>query len=465
MSTSAQRPASPLRLVAIITVAAFTAETVIMLALPTTMPHPGFWLDAILDSALLVVMLLPTLYFFMVRPLELQVASRLRSEAELREAHAHLGKRVRERTIELTQANEALQHEQRRCQEIAVEAQRRADELDAVFTVMADAVFVYDAKGALLRANPAALTMCSPALLGQLTVSQPSQLPSFQLAGGQPVAMDDMPVSRALRGEIVRDQPLILADRDGPNLTILASASPLIASGNVSGAVAVWHDVTEHARLAALEERQLLARELHDSLSQTLFSIALGAHAALASGSDNQPKVVEAINYVLSLADAGLTEMRALIFNLRPESLELEGLASALTKQAAALRTRYDMTVRVEIADEPAVPLETKEAIYRIALEAMRNAARHAHADQLALRLFCSQDGLILEVTDDGIGFDPAKSYPGHLGLNSMRERAAQLRGKLRIHSATGTGTRVRVDFPLNRASCDDSAPRARTAA
>jgi signal transduction histidine kinase len=449
MNSAQRHPTSSLRLVVIITVAAFATETLIMLALPSAMPHPRFWLDAVLDSALLVLLLLPMLYFFMVRPLQLEIACRLQSETALRAAHAELEERVRERTLELTGANEALQREQRRCQGIAAEAQRRADELDAVFAVMGDAVFVYDANGVLLRGNPAALKMIGAETFEQLKAARLAQLPSVQAAGGQPLATDDLPFACALRGEIVRDRQLILADPDRPDLTILASASPLIANGSVSGAVSVWHDVTQHARLTALEERQHLARELHDSLSQTLFSIALGAHAALASGNDPNSKVVEAINYVLALADAGLTEMRALIFNLRPESLELEGLASALTKQAEALRTRYDMTVRVEIAQEPVVPLASKEAIYRIALEAMRNAAKHSHANELALTLSCSRDGLALEVSDDGVGFDPAKSYPGHLGLNSMRERAGQLQGTLQIHSAPGAGTRVHVDIPL----------------
>jgi signal transduction histidine kinase len=450
MSTTPRRPTSSLRLLVIITLAAFATETLIMLVLPAAMPHPTFWIDAILDSTLLVVLLLPLLYVFMVRPLQLQIASRLESEAELREAHAHLGKRVRERTQELTQAYEALQREQSRCKDIAVEAQRRADELDAVFSVMTDAVFVYDTNGVLLQGNPAALKMFGAVTIEQLDAARVAQLATVRGAGGQPIAAEDLPSTRALRGEVVRDRQLILGGGERRSLTILASASPLIGNGRVSGAVSVWHDVTEHARLAALEERQHLARELHDSLSQTLFSIGLGTHAALASGNDLKPRVVEALNYVLALADAGLTEMRALIFNLRPESLELEGLVNALTKQAAALATRYDMTVKVDIAQEPVVPLESKEAIYRIALEAMRNAVRHSHAKQLALRLGGNQDSLSLEVSDDGVGFDPVRPYPGHLGLNSMHERAAQLRGILNIDSAPGTGTRVHIDIPLN---------------
>ncbi len=385
------------------------------------------------------------------------ITRRKRAEEALRKAHGELEERVRERTAELTQANEALQQERQHVQRMAVEAQQRADELDAVFTAMADAVFVFDTDGVALRANPAALAMYGPAQIGQLKRAQLFQSASIHYPGGRPVAWDDLPVSRALRGETVRDHQLILTNMDGRNLTVLASASPLFAGDQVSGAVAVWHDLTEHERLAALEERQHLARELHDSLSQTLYSIALGAHTALTFLDNNQGKTVEALNYVLSLADAGLTEMRALIFNLRPESLEAEGLANALTKQAAALQTRYDITVRMEICEEPDVPLETKEAIYRIAQEALNNAVKHAQANWLGLWLCRERGHLVLEVNDDGVGFDSTKAHPGHFGLNSMRERASRLRGQLEIQTAPGCGTRVRAEFPLSLKTSPDA--------
>jgi len=450
MRSSAPRLASSLRFLVIITLAAFIAEALIMLTLRQMEFHLGTWPEAILDSMLLVAVLLPALHLFLVRPLESQIAMRQESEAALQKAQAELERRVQERTMELTRTNEALQQEQRRANAIAVEARQRAEELDAVFTAMADAVFVFDADGIALRANPAALAMVSPAQIGQLNWAQIFQSASIHYSDGRPVARDDLPVSRALRGETVRGQRLlILTNMDGRDLTILASASPLFANDQVSGAVVVWHDLTEHERLAALEERQHLARELHDSLSQTLYGVALGAHTALAFLDSKRDKVVEALNYVLSLADAGLMEMRALIFDLRPESLEEEGLASALTKQAAALHARYDIEVKTEICEEPEAPIETKEAIYRIAQEALHNAAKHARASRLGVRLSYKQGNLVLEVSDDGVGFDPAKSYPGHLGLNSMRERASRLRGQLEIRSTPSGGTSVHAKFPL----------------
>ncbi len=208
--------------------------------------------------------------------------------------------------------------------------------------------------------------------------------------------------------------------------------------------------VREQAQhLAALEERQRLARELHDSLSQALYGIALGTHTAREFLDADRGKAIEALDYVLSLSDAGLTEMRALIFDLRPESLEMEGLVNALAKQAAAVRARYDLETGTEFCEEPEAPFETKEAIYRIAQEALHNTVKHACARRLNLRLCRRDETIVLEVSDDGVGFDSQALYPGHLGLSSMRERAARLGGQLEVHSAPGCGTRVRAEFSI----------------
>ena len=228
------------------------------------------------------------------------------------------------------------------------------------------------------------------------------------------------------------------------------------AGGRVIRLAIFGYDVTDYkqieeqrARLAALEERQHLARELHDTLSQNLYGVALGAHTALAMLDADKAKVVEALDYILALADSGLTELRALIFDLRPESLAQEGLVTALTKQSAAVHARTGIEIRTDLCGEPDVPLETKEALYRIAQEALHNAVKHAQAGRLDLRLYQSSDNIVLEIGDDGVGFDPTIAFPGHLGLRSMDERAAKLRGAMAIHSSPGGGTRVHAQFPL----------------
>ena len=202
--------------------------------------------------------------------------------------------------------------------------------------------------------------------------------------------------------------------------------------------------------LAALQERQRLARELHDSVSQALYGISLWAHTVREALESSEPEQAEAaIEDVLALAEAGLAEMHALIFELRPESLETEGLVAALTKQVEALRARYKLTVEADLVDEPDLSLEKKEALYRIAQEALHNIVKHARASNVVLRLARQESEVFLEVCDNGKGFDPTGPFPGHLGVRSMRERVAKIGGTLSIKSAPGQGTCIHVQVPL----------------
>lgn len=199
---------------------------------------------------------------------------------------------------------------------------------------------------------------------------------------------------------------------------------------------------------AILEERQRLARELHDSVSQALYGIALGARTSRTLLDRNPAEAAEPLDYVLSLAEAGLAEMRALIFELRPETLETEGLVAALTKQIDSARARHGLEVQAEWCDEPDLPYEVKEAVYRIAQEALNNIVKHARARRVEVRLSGCKDEVVLEVRDDGVGFASEDSFPGHLGLRSMRERAARLGGMLQVESVPSQGTRIRVRIP-----------------
>ncbi len=201
--------------------------------------------------------------------------------------------------------------------------------------------------------------------------------------------------------------------------------------------------------LAVLEERQRISRELHDSVSQALYGIALGARTARELLDRDPAKSAEPLDFVLSLAEAGIAEMRALIFELRPEALAEEGLVAALGKQAAALRARHQIAVTTAFTIEPEVPFATKEALFRICQESFNNIVKHAGATEVSLAMKSDAEFLELTIHDNGRGFDPTGEFPGHLGLKSMRERAAQMGGSVEHRSASGEGTTVVARFPV----------------
>ncbi len=254
--------------------------------------------------------------------------------------------------------------------------------------------------------------------------------------------------------------PLVVKDRLIGLMSITRQETDAFAPDRIELAAAIARQAAvaiENARLfeqaqgkAALEERQRLARELHDSVSQALYGIGLGARTARALLDRDPARVAEPLDYVMSLAAAGMEEMRALIFELRPESLEQEGLLVALEKLGGAMRARREADVDVTLSTgEPDIPLSMKEAHYRITQEALHNTNKHARASRVILRLDRVDGALALAIEDNGIGFDSSRSFPGHLGLVSMQERVAPFGGRVSIDSAPGAGTRVRVTMPL----------------
>jgi PAS domain S-box-containing protein len=255
--------------------------------------------------------------------------------------------------------------------------------------------------------------------------------------------------------------PLIYKDRPIGLLTLASSEPHVYTQRNGTLALAIASQAAiaiENARLyekaqelAALEERQRLSRELHDSVTQALYGIGLAAETTRVLLQRDPARAAESNEVIRSLAQAGTAEMRALLFELRPESLELEGLVAALQKQVNALEARYNIPVLTALCQEPPASLPVKEALYRIAQEALHNAIKHAQPMRLVVLLDCSAGEVLLEVQDDGGGFDPSGSFPGHLGLRSMNERATKLGGTLEIESIVGTGTRVRARMPSGR--------------
>jgi signal transduction histidine kinase len=204
----------------------------------------------------------------------------------------------------------------------------------------------------------------------------------------------------------------------------------------------------ESSELTVLSERNRLARELHDAVSQKLFSLVFTAEAADTLLERDPPAAREQLARLRALAQEALDELRSLVFELRPPDLEQDGLCGALRKHVDVLRRLQPAEIVLDLdAQIDGDPVRHRE-IMRIAQEALHNALRHAGATRVAIRLHRADGRLLLEVEDDGVGFDPTarELRSTHLGLTSMEERAQRLGGRLEIRSASGSGTTVRLE-------------------
>jgi signal transduction histidine kinase len=200
--------------------------------------------------------------------------------------------------------------------------------------------------------------------------------------------------------------------------------------------------------LSIVEERNRLARELHDSLVQKLFGVVLAAQSAATLLERDAGAARTQVERLGELAQDAIVELRSLVFQLRPAAIETEGLAAALRKHVEVLRRVHGADLELELSGRPRVRPGVDEEVFRIAQEALHNALRHARAGRIAVRLEENGAGLGLSVSDDGVGFDPAapELRARRLGLTSMEERARELGGRLEIESAPGAGTSVRLE-------------------
>ncbi len=248
---------------------------------------------------------------------------------------------------------------------------------------------------------------------------------------------------------------LALATRHRGRREFLRPALIVSVASQLAVAIENFRLYEQAKQLAASEERSRLARELHDSVSQTLFSIALTAQAAATLNQSHPDKVTDLLTRLSNLTAAAQNEMRDLIFALRPEALQNEGLLRALRRFMATVQL-LGLDVTFEVEGEPAIGSEREYALYHFVREAVHNVVKHAKARRILVSLAFSADRVSVEVVDDGVGFAldedgwPAPKVgpdgrPGRrgLGFSTMRERAASLGSKLIIESSPGTGTRL----------------------
>lgn len=197
--------------------------------------------------------------------------------------------------------------------------------------------------------------------------------------------------------------------------------------------------------VSVLEERARLARELHDAVSQRLFSIRAHARAAEVLVAKDPARAAAELAAIAELGAQAHGELRAVIDGLAPP--ELDGLAESLRRYAMLAGRAHGIEVRVSSSDLPELEPRVEAAAFRVAQEALHNALRHSGASEIRVTLSRAGRRVVLEVRDDGAGFDPELASGG-LGLASMRERAAAVGGALRVSSAPGDGTRVRLAVP-----------------
>jgi len=204
---------------------------------------------------------------------------------------------------------------------------------------------------------------------------------------------------------------------------------------------------------AAATERNRLARDLHDAVSQTLFSATLIAEVLPRIWDKDREQGRDRLEELRRLTRGALAEMRSLLLELRPTALEEAELADLLRQlvEANAMRSRTQIDLVLEGSER--VPRSLKVPVYRIVQEALNNVIKHSDAERASVRLVADEQGVRLAVSDDGRGFDPATVTSDHLGLGIMAERARALEGELELETAPGEGTRVLVTWPSGQVS------------
>lgn len=205
------------------------------------------------------------------------------------------------------------------------------------------------------------------------------------------------------------------------------------------------HEQTKQQAVA--KERQRLASELHDSVTQVLYSVILYADATrLALAADKKSEAAANLHELRTLARQAMADLRLLLFRLHPPELEEEGLVVALQARLEAIEARAGLRIDLRVEGENSLPIAIEDVLYKVAQEALNNVVKHAKAEQVTVHLHFTEQQCQLTIQDDGVGFDPAIAQGGGgMGLRSIAERIQQIGGKLRIESKLTQGTKLQI--------------------
>lgn len=383
--------------------------------------------------------------------------------ARLQESYAHLEQRVADRTRELATLNSIAAVVSRSLDLEDILQAALAETAVAITIDTAEALYLDEEAASFLPVTGWGEAYFAADEIAQLphniiqpllATAAPQAMPAaifpdegyrarWQAAGFQQIIQLPLVAKEQVRGLI------LLGRRTAQGLT--PDDVTLLAAIGLQVGVAVENSLLyrQAERLAVLEERQRLSRDLHDSVTQALYSVTLFAGAAtrtLAAG--DAPTVATYVDQIQEMAQEALKEMRLLIFELRPPVLEQEGLAVALQARLESVEGRAGMQTALVVEGNGRLPAPIENALYRLAQESLNNILKHAQASKVAITLRWDAQHVFLQLTDNGVGFDLAQSGVG-LGLPGMAERVAQVGGKLAIISQPGNGTTIQAEVPL----------------
>jgi PAS domain S-box-containing protein len=388
----------------------------------------------------------------------LDVSKRRAAEEELQEAHAELENRVEQRTAELQKANDLLLQEMRQ-REVAEEKRRESETKYRDLVENANSIILeLDTKGRVTFFNPFAqqfFGFTEQEIVGRPVVG--TIVPKTDSQG------NDL---RTKIKELVRYPERFHNSenenirRNGEKVWIAWTNRGLYdKKGRLKEVLCIGIDRTEQKRTAemlaqqemekaAVAERQRLARDLHDAVTQTLFSASLVAAALPKIWAKDPAEGQRCLEELRQLTRGALAEMRMLLLELRPTALTEVGLVDLLRQLTEAAAGRGGFPVSYKVDGKCTVPPDVQVALYRVAQEALNNVLKHSGASEAAVHLLCQADSALLSISDNGAGFDPETVSPKHLGLRIMQERAAGVGAAVKVTSSEGHGTEIAVAWP-----------------
>jgi PAS domain S-box-containing protein len=326
---------------------------------------------------------------------------------------------------------------------------------------ISDVIYAVDAGGVLTYLNPAA-----ESLIG-LPVEQLVGKPFARFIHPEDSGRAQNNHQALLSGEVPGPAEYRVLIASGETRWMRVTSQPIVDGGRVTGLQGVLTDITERKAVeaqleeeATAAERQRLARELHDSVTQSLHSASLIAETVQLKWEEDPEEGRRGLEHLQRFTRGALAEMRTLLLELNPEALEAQELPVLLRQLAQATMARTRTSVTVTLAGECTVPADVKVALYRIGQEALNNVVKHAGARRVRINLQCPEarpgelDGAqtILGIKDDGCGFDPEGAQSSGLGIGIMRERARDIGATLSITSQPDLGTEVLVEWQAGQA-------------